>query len=221
MCGHPRVFARLSGCNLTCRWCDTAYTWRWSHKSPHIDGIVYDPSVEVLKLTASELAEAIGKLPSYPIIFTGGEPMLQQGGILETLGLLAEPESRLVEFETNGTRAPDPEILSATSLFVVSPKLQNSGVGSEGLVDPDFVSGCAAEKSCFKFVVGNTSDLNVVDEYVVLNQIAPEKVWLMPEGRTVSELDSRIPWIAKHCVSRAYRLSDRLHIRIAGETRGT
>jgi 7-carboxy-7-deazaguanine synthase len=27
--GRPRTFVRLSGCNLHCVWCDTAYTWNW------------------------------------------------------------------------------------------------------------------------------------------------------------------------------------------------
>ena len=25
--GQPRLFIRLAGCNLRCKWCDTKYSW--------------------------------------------------------------------------------------------------------------------------------------------------------------------------------------------------
>lgn len=221
MGGLPRVFVRLSGCNLTCRWCDTPYTWRWSDKAPHLDGVVYDPSVEVIKLSEDELALAIQEHQPYPLVFTGGEPLLQQKAVLRSLALLSDSGDRMIEFETNGTRAVDPVLAARASLFVVSPKLDNSGVRSAGAVDECFLRSRLAEKTCFKFVLSSTNDADTVDRWVAANRVRREQVWLMPEGRTVAELDSRLPWVAAHCVLKGYALSDRLHIRIAGDTRGT
>src|ERR1700719_782206 len=74
--GERAVFVRLAGCNLSCQWCDTPYTWDWSR---------YNRVLESHKVVADEVARHVvalageyGKL----LILTGGEPMLQQGAVI-------------------------------------------------------------------------------------------------------------------------------------------
>ena len=51
--------------------------------------------------------------------------------------------------------------------------------------------------------------------------IASERIFLMPEGTDSLTLREREQWLAPLCVEHGFRLSDRLHIHLAGDTRGT
>jgi 7-carboxy-7-deazaguanine synthase len=48
----------------------------------------------------------------------------------------------------------------------------------------------------------------------------PSKVLLMPEGTTVAQLDQGASWMTDACIARGYRFTDRLHIRLYGNTPG-
>jgi 7-carboxy-7-deazaguanine synthase len=67
--GRPCVFVRLTGCNLRCRWCDTAYAFH--------EGRSMEPA---------ELRRRIDDYGCRLVEFTGGEPLLQR----EALPLMAE-----------------------------------------------------------------------------------------------------------------------------------
>ena len=83
-CGKPSVFVRLSQCNLHCIWCDTAYTWNFQGTEfLHRDdapGVPrkFDRAQETIDLTVEALADRLVSQPCRRIIFTGGEPLLQQ-----------------------------------------------------------------------------------------------------------------------------------------------
>ncbi|MGC4857284.1 7-carboxy-7-deazaguanine synthase QueE [Micromonospora sp. DT4] len=112
-CGHPALFIRLSRCNLTCERCDTKYTWDWSH---------FDPRKESAKRSVTDLVAWAAPSPAELIVITGGEPLIQQRNLVALVrGLLAA--GKRVEFETNGTIAPDPALLIDGVRFNVSPKL--------------------------------------------------------------------------------------------------
>ncbi len=83
--GLPAWFIRLSGCNLRCRYCDTAYAYE-----------------EGREVAAADLLKAAGGFPSRLVLVTGGEPLLQE----ETLPLLASLAEGGLEvcLETNGSR---------------------------------------------------------------------------------------------------------------------
>jgi len=71
--GLPCVFVRLTGCNLRCTWCDTAYAFHGGKKM----------SVEEVLTRVDELAGRPGEMPgsqaSVPLVeLTGGEPLLQE-----------------------------------------------------------------------------------------------------------------------------------------------
>ena len=58
--GRPCVFVRLTGCNLRCRWCDTAYAF-------------YEGEM----LTVEQVLERVRAYKCPLVEITGGEPLLQ------------------------------------------------------------------------------------------------------------------------------------------------
>jgi 7-carboxy-7-deazaguanine synthase len=92
--GLPAYFIRLTGCNLRCRYCDTAYAYEGGRS-----------------MTVPALVEMALAQPHRLVLVTGGEPLLQD----ETPALL----TALIEagfttcLETNGSRpigALDPRV---------------------------------------------------------------------------------------------------------------
>src|SRR5437667_2312034 len=71
--GLPCIFVRLTGCNLRCAWCDTAYAFYGGAKMT-VD--------EVLRRVDELAGRDAGKPDSRPAIslveLTGGEPLLQE-----------------------------------------------------------------------------------------------------------------------------------------------
>jgi 7-carboxy-7-deazaguanine synthase len=86
--GLPCIFVRLTGCNLRCTWCDTAYAFHGGQKMA-----VEDVLERVESLSA-------GKKPLVQL--TGGEPLLQKEIYPLAEALLAGGYTVLVE--TSGER---------------------------------------------------------------------------------------------------------------------
>jgi len=83
--GLPCVFIRLTGCNLRCHWCDTAYAFYGGQQ-----------------MTPEEVLARVRQLGGKLVEFTGGEPLLQ-----EEVGPLAAQllaEGHRVLLETSGER---------------------------------------------------------------------------------------------------------------------
>ena len=77
------------------------------------------------------------------VVITGGEPLIQQrtpGALVR--GLLAA--GKRVEFETNGTIAPDPALVVDGVRFNVSPKLASFGVKESKSIVPAALEAFAA-----------------------------------------------------------------------------
>ena len=132
--GKPCIFIRLSGCNLSCSYCDTRYA--------------LDEGYEM------EVGEILAKVESYPcelVEITGGEPLCQPESIKLMDKLLAQNYNVLLE--TNGSidlaDVPD-EVIK-----IVDVKLPGSGCwGCFFLENLDFLE-CWDE---LKFVISNPED---------------------------------------------------------------
>ena len=218
--GKPCTFVRLSRCNLACVWCDTAYTWRFTGENrPHIDDLAFDRAANQVTLDEADVAARIAAFGGARLVVTGGEPLLQGPALARTIALL--PGIR-VEVETNGTVAPVPALDALVAQYNVSPKLAHSGNPTDLALPPERLAAWAAEpRAWFKFVVATPDDLAEVSALAQTHGISSERVFLMPEGRDSGTVRERLRWMAEECTSRGYNLSDRLHIHLYGDTRGT
>ena len=218
--GMPVAFMRLSRCNLACVWCDTAYTWHFQgDERPHRGGVEYDRKANQLSLPEDEVAARIMALGQSRLVITGGEPLLQAPALGRLLELLPDVS---VEIETNGTtKAPAPLDIRIDQ-FNVSPKLAHSGNPAELALLPERLDAYATDpRAWFKFVIAAPADL---DEVLALRdryRFKRDHVFLMPEGTDSATLRAREQWLAPLCVEHGFRMSDRLHIHLFGDTRGT
>ena len=218
--GRPVAFLRLSRCNLACVWCDTAYTWHFAGDSrPHRSGETFERKANQVALDEANVAERVARLGQKRLVITGGEPLLQAGRLAELLERLPDME---VEIETNGTIDPPARLDVRVDQYNVSPKLAHSGNPSELALLPRMLDRWAADpRAQFKFVIASPADLDEVHEIARRHAIVPKRVWLMPEGTDSATLRARMEWLAPLCLEHGYALSDRLHIHLFGDTRGT
>ncbi|MEE4155605.1 MAG: 7-carboxy-7-deazaguanine synthase QueE [Erythrobacter sp.] len=222
--GMPVAFVRLSRCNLACTWCDTAYTWRFANEQggdtrPHRDGIAYERRANQVKLSPREAAARIAALGQKRLVITGGEPLLQGGALAD---LLAELPDIAIEIETNGTTKAPAHVDIRVDQYNVSPKLAHSGNPAELALIPERMDAYAVDpRAFFKFVIAEPADVNEVLELVRAYIIPRARVFLMAEGTTSEALRARQEWLSGLCLEHGLRMSDRLHIHLYGDTRGT
>ncbi len=218
--GLPVAFMRLSRCNLACTWCDTAYTWRWEGDNrPHRDDVTFDRKANQIALSPEKAAAKVAALDQKRLVITGGEPLLQCGPLADMLAILPDIE---VEIETNGTTKASSHVDIRVDQYNVSPKLAHSGNDAQLALIPERLDFYAADpRAYFKFVVASPED---VDEVLALQRHYRFKrghVFLMPEGTDSATLRGREEWLAPLCLEHGFRMSDRLHIHLYGDKRGT
>eukprot|EP00903_Cladosiphon_okamuranus_P004199 g4197.t1 len=158
-----------------------------------------------------EVADVVRGSRCRRVVLTGGEPLLQEGELVELMeALRSDGEEWFFEMETNGTRLPGEKTAEAMGQFNVSPKLANSGMGADLRLKPDVLRGLALTgKAWFKFVVQSEEDIREVLELAETVGISRDRVILMPEGRTVVEIDKTASWLAERCRDLGVRFSDR------------
>jgi organic radical activating enzyme len=226
--GKPSVFIRLSLCNLYCRWCDTDYTWNWEgtpfiHNNEQLPGYKkYDKDELIVMMEDEAIIDEVSSYNSNNLVITGGEPLVQQKDLRSLLGKLKDQNPQYhIEFETNGTLVPLPEIDAVANQYNVSVKLSNSGVDEDDRLNPYALSFFAqSPKSNFKFVIDTPKDLEEVKEIIEQYHIPGSSVYLMPQGISASALSEKQNWLVEVCKEHNYNYTDRLHIHIWGAKRG-
>jgi len=214
--GVPSVFVRTSGCNLRCGWCDTPYA-SWNPDGP--------------EMTLDEIIKEVEKHPTRYVVLTGGEPMVAKG--IRDLASRLREMGKHITIETAATVAPEG---IACDLASLSPKLSNS-TPNPGTIEPAWIERHEERRlrpdiirdwigsyhHQLKFVITNDSQIAEIEDLLgqIGEKVTPERVQLMPEGRTVDELRHKAASLLDLCKQKGYRYCNRLHIELFGNTRGT
>lgn len=219
-CGMPVVFIRTFGCDLQCGFCDSPYTWE--------PRLVQESDKKLF--TSTEVVKTIVNFPNHPHwVITGGEPLLQQQVLVETIKKYQEATEVVpfIEWETNGTILPSDATDSVTDKYNVSVKLKNSMCSGksyntpERRIVPSVIEFFAKNpKADFKFVIATDGDLQEAETLIKRFQIDKTRVVFMPEGKTPEEIKIKSAKIFNYCIAKGYRFSTRLHIAIFGMKRG-
>ena len=113
--GTPCIFVRLTGCNLRCVWCDTAYAFYGGQRK----------SVEEVLASVRALSQCEDRRLVNLVELTGGEPLLQKD-IYPLIDRLLEDQYQVM-IETSGER--DIGKLPPPVVRIVDVKCPGSGEG--------------------------------------------------------------------------------------------
>lgn len=178
--GLPCIFVRLTGCNLRCTWCDTAYAFHGGTKM----------TVDEVLAKVREFSQNKVRL----VEITGGEPLLQQEVIPLAERLLAEGYKVLIE--TSGERPV--AVLPREVVKIVDVKCPDSG-------EPNTFDMANLEavdsKDEIKFVIASRRDYEFAREFAAQHRLAhrvhqvlfspvmadPEGKWPAMDARALAE----------------------------------
>ncbi|MDR2414912.1 MAG: 7-carboxy-7-deazaguanine synthase QueE [Odoribacteraceae bacterium] len=222
--GIPSLFVRLAGCNLHCAWdgdgCDTA------HAASRPTGAFSLPAREVARIAARNRDN------TRHVVITGGEPLLQPGGVETFCRALRQYFPFHVTIESNATRYEE-RVASVADLMSLSPKLSSSAPASDvahhaarlrpGVIQ-QYISRARERGKDFqlKFVYATESDPGEIRELLAsLHGWTNEDVLLMPLGATPGMLQRNARAAAGHAIREGWRYCDRLHVSLFGNAEGT
>lgn len=242
--GYPAVFVRFFGCNLQCNFggvteaqnidrledfvvpdkgCDSGYAWMKEMR--HL----------AKEMTATEIVDEIVKLlPKYnseiAIVYTGGEPMLKQQGILEIdANLESRPECldrnivRIIE--TNGTIKPTKALVNKPIFhYSISPKLNSVTNEPQGINYDVLKSIITPEYTNLDFILKFVMD-DRDDSWKELEEVVSELekkfvdirnyVYIMPIGADyVHQTNDNVERIVLRGLNNGYKISLRTHIYV-------
>jgi 7-carboxy-7-deazaguanine synthase len=212
--GKRCSFIRLGLCNLDCVWCDTPYTW---------DRKRFDLKAENPEVLVGDIAQEVYTHQTRMVVISGGEPLIHQAkqGWASLLELLYH-EGLAIHVETNGTLVPNRTTLAYISHFTVSPKLDNSGVRYGKRVRPAALDafGSLASSVSFKFVCESAADIGELRALLRRHQLEDRDIWVMPEGRSPSNVLANARILAPYVAAAGYNLTLRQQTLLYGSERG-
>ncbi len=191
--GYPCFFIRLTGCNLRCSYCDTAYAY-----------------YEGQERTVDDLIDEVEKAGIGVVEITGGEPLLQKGMHILAGRLLEKGYDLMIE--TNGSM--DISGLDERAVIILDMKTPGSGMAEE--MDLENLRRLRSRDEV-KFVITSEDDyqwaLWIIRDYA----LEERRVLLSPvHGRLSPERLAE--WMIRDRLS--VRLNLQLHKYIFGERRG-
>jgi len=196
--GQAMIILRFKTCNLKCPWCDTAVKMRISAEAPYM---------------LSDIQETVNERRA-GLLITGGEPTVPKH-FNECLMLLNQLDYPIANVESNGFRLQ--ELIEATDptknvKFIYSPKFFSRQEFEDTV---ERTEQLLKHPNLYIKVVYESRD--VVNAYLewlstVITPQNSQKVWLMPEGVTRSDLIRNAEGVFDACEKYRFNFSSRSHI---------
>lgn len=192
--GLPYTFVRLTGCNLRCRYCDTAYAFKGG-----------------TRMSQDEVLKRVREIDCPRVLLTGGEPLLQRG----TRPLLQRliQEGYQVSVETHG-ELPLNDYPKEVR-FVMDVKTPGSGMQRGGYLEnlPYLKAGDE-----IKFVLTSSSDLDWACLWLEKNPLPhPIEVLFSPANASPPGAPGKIEGISAQTIAEEIirrKLNVRLQIQL-------
>ncbi|WP_456274435.1 7-carboxy-7-deazaguanine synthase QueE [Bacillus sp. AK031] len=167
--GRKTMFVRTAGCDYSCSWCDSAFTWDGSAKS------------DIRMMTASEIWEelnSIGGKRFNHVTISGGNPALISS-IEELLAIFKEKGIKSA-LETQGSKWQD--WFMDIDELTLSPKPPSSGMKTDFAILDTIVQKLKNHKDySLKVVIFNDEDMKYA---VDLHERYPEASFFLQVGNT-------------------------------------
>jgi len=190
--GQPTVFVRLSGCNLQCKWCDTAYA-REEGKAMSLEGIVAQ----------------VGKQGCPNVCVTGGEPLCQAEAVKLIDALLDSGYS--VTLETNGSKSL--EALTCSENLMISMDIKCPGSGMTDRMDMSNIE-LLGPTDQLKFILSDRRDYEYARDIIKEREPGCSVVMTPVWGFDIAEI---VKWVLKDRLD--VRVLPQLHKMIWGDER--
>ncbi|WP_123041089.1 7-carboxy-7-deazaguanine synthase QueE [Cohnella candidum] len=218
--GQKTMFVRTAGCDYSCSWCDSAFTWDGTGKQ------------DIRMLMASEIFQELSRIGGESfshVTLSGGNPALLPQ-LNELIDLLHE-NGIAVALETQGSLWRD-WFLQIDEL-TLSPKPPSSGMQTDWDILDELVSRLSDHNRCFclKVVVFDDADIRFAEE---VHRRYPEvSMFLQAGNNDIMETDSTVllkrlmkcyEWLVQSVMAstvlRSVRVLPQLHTWLWGNKRG-
>lgn len=228
--GCPAVFVRLQGCNLDCDWCDTKYALGEGGRT-----LCYRTVIRKIV----ELGQ-----PGDLVVFTGGEPMLQQREFPRVIERLSGFK---IHVETNGSIMPGKSMPGLVDYWAISPKLTydfDKSYHGKRSYKKSVQTYCQLSNVQLKFVVQKQEDTTRIKDLISSLEldeipqiiIQPERytfenVYYLVDGEPhihhfvgregyLDNMEILISWCEKELEGLPWRILPQLHYLMWGGKRG-
>lgn len=191
--GHLTTFVRFKGCNLRCRYCDSAYS--------------YDPTESAEIMTAEQILQYVQDNGADMVTLAGGEP-LARDGMYFLIKLLSE-NGFSVEIETNGSIdiADIASITPNRPYITLDYKTAASGMESHNRIEN---YKHLTFNDSVKFVVGSTADLDKMVQIVQENKLLQKtNILISPVFGEIEPVEI-VEYMKKHKLN-GYKMQMQIH----------
>jgi len=222
--GCKALFIRFPHCNLSCRECDSSFTWKNIEMEEYSDGDIYD------KVRCS-----------HRIIFTGGEPCLP-ANMRHIKNIIEIFPHKQYEIETNGTLSIDDGFLNEKNRnlyqnpniqFNISPKTNFEQERKNISTEPILIEHLnhfnvlyenRGESFRFKFIVkclfDCEQDLKLIEDIQYKYDVPNSSLWVQPKATMAIDVVKIICDHFDAIIARGWNISMRCHVLLFDNKKG-